>query len=100
MGVHSTDVYLHVDTTHGSFNAMKSDAAAKHQANAPGTVLSITPNVAGTEAIVKVRGGKGWGPGWFNAPFVKRAYTDADHADIFAFLYTPAWTKPEIGPSL
>ena len=95
MGVHTTDAYLHVDTTHGSFNSMKSDAATKHADNAPGTVFSVTPNVAGTEAIVKVRGGKGWTPGWFNAPFVKRVFTDADHGEIFAFLYTPAWKKQE-----
>ena len=95
MGVHATDSYLHVNTTHGSYNSMRLDAAAKHQANAPGTVLGVTTNVAGTEALVKVRGGKGWTPGWLNAPFVLRVYTDADHHEIFAFLYTPAWTKPD-----
>ena len=95
MGVRSTDSYLHVNTTHPSFNSMKSDAAAKHLANAPGTELSVTTNVLGTEALVKVRGGKGWTPGWLNAPFVLRVYTDADHKDIFGFLYTLAWVKPD-----
>ena len=95
MGINATDVYLHVDMTHGSFSSMKLDATAKHRANAPGTALSVTPNVAGTEALIKVRGGKGWTPGWFNAPFVKRVYTDADHADIFAFFYTPVWQEPD-----
>ena len=95
MGVSPTDVYLHVDATHPSFNSMKSDAKTKHQVNSPGTELSVTFNVAGTEAIVKVRGGKGWAPGWFNAPFVKRVFTDADHHEIFAFFYTPEWQPKE-----
>ena len=94
MGVSAIDAYILVDTTHPSYNAMKSDAAGRHQANAPGTVLSVTLNVAGNEAIVKVRGGRGWTPGWLNAPFVKRVYTDADHADIFAFFYTSVWQDP------
>ena len=98
MGVSMTDVYLHVDATHPSFNSMKLDSDAKHKANSPGTELSITYNVAKTEAIVKVRGGKNWSPGWLNAPFVKRAYTAADHHEIFNFLYTPEWTKPELKP--
>ena len=95
MGVHQTDSYLHVDTTHGSFSSMKLDAGAKHRANSPRTALSMAWNVAGTEAIVKVRGDKGWSPGWLNAPFVKRVFTAAGHADIFSFLYTPAWQKQE-----
>ena len=98
MGVSVIDAYILVDTTHGSYNTMKSDAATKHQANAPGTVLSVTPNVLGTEAIVKVRGGKGWSPGWFNAPFIKGVFTDKDHGDIFAFFYTPEWQKPGLKP--
>ena len=89
------DIWLHVNTTHGSFNTMKNDAETKHKANAPGTELSITYNVAGTEAIVKIRGGKGWNPGWMNAPFVKRVYTAADHHEIFKFFYTQEWQKPE-----
>ena len=89
MGVHATDKYFHCDTTHPGFNALRGLAQTRHTDNAPGTVLSVTPNVAGTEAIVKVRGGAG-----LASPAVIRTYTQADHADIFAFLYTPAWTAP------
>lgn len=98
MADRDNDVYFHVDTTHGSFNAMRADAAAKHRANAPGTELSVAMNVAGTEAIIKVRGGKDWTPGWVAAPFVKKIYTVADHADIFSFFYTPIWQAPEPPP--
>lgn len=94
MGVRDTDGYFHVDMTHGSYNSMKSDSTTRHKANFPRGELSIVPNVAGTEAIVKVRGGKGWSPGWLNAPFVKRIYTKDDHQDLKALLQTPAW-KPE-----
>ena len=91
MGIHSTDSYFHVDATHGSFNSMRSDAETKHQANSPGTLLSVVMNISGTEAIVKVRGGKDWSPGWLNAPFVKRVFTSLDHNDIFLFFYGPEW---------
>ena len=91
MGVRDTDSYLHVGTTHGSYNSMKSDSTTRHKANFPSGELSIVPNVAGTEAVVKVRGGKGWTPGWFNAPFVKKAYTKDDHHELKALLQTPDW---------
>ncbi len=87
-----TDRYYHVDTTHGSFNAMKSSSETRHRANAPGTNLSVTLNLAGTEALVKVRGGKNWNPGWLNAPFVLRVFTADELPLVWALIYTPEWT--------
>lgn len=89
MGVNATDRYLHCDTTHGAYNALRALASTRHTDNAPSTVLSVTPNVAGTEAIIKLRGGAG-----IASPAVIRTYTAADHGEIFAFLHTPAWTVP------
>lgn len=76
------DIWIYVNATHGSFNSMHSDCVAKHQQNAPGTNLGVTYNVAGTRALVKVAGGNGWSPGWMNAPFVIKVYTEADHDDF------------------
>lgn len=94
MGVRDGDVYIHVDMTHPSFNTMKTDAAAKHKANYPKGELSIAPNVAGTEAIVKVRGGKNWSPGWMNAPFVIRVYDASEHDQVKTLMRQPGWQPP------
>ena len=91
MGLRDTDAYFHVDMTHGSYNSMKSDSVTRHKSNFPQGELSIRPNNAGTEAIIKVRGGKGWTPGWFNAPFVKKVYTKTDHNELKVLLQTPEW---------
>lgn len=96
MGVRETDSYFHVDMNHGSFNSMKSDSVTRHKSNFPQGELSVFPNVAGTEAIVKVRGGKGWAPGWLNAPFVKRVYTKDDHNEVKTLLQTPEWKPPQL----
>ena len=98
MGVRETDAYFHVDMTHGAYASMKSDSTTRHKSNFPRWELSIVPNVAGTEAIIKVRGGRGWAPGWLSDPVVKRIYTKADHGDLKTLLQTPAWKPPETRP--
>lgn len=87
--------YYHVDTTHGSFNAMKSDAANEHKKGAPYAELSITPNQAATEALVKVTTtDAGYSPGWEAAPFVIRKFTRGDHGDAITMLNDPSWLPP------
>ena len=91
--------WYHVDATHGSFNTMKSDAAIEHAKGSPNTELSIFMNVAGTEALVKVVAeSDAYSPGWENAPFVTKRYTEADHSDLFVDLdfYSAAWNPPVI----
>lgn len=90
----TVDFWYHVDATHGSFNAMKSSAAAEHALSAPGTILSVYLNNAGTEALVKVRTEDGsFSPGWEAAPFVLRKFTKDDHQEAQAMMYTPDWER-------
>ena len=99
-----TERWYHVDTTHGSYNAMKSQSATRHALKAPGTVLSVYLNNAAAgvpgftgakEALVKVAGAAGWSPGWENAPFVLRTFTPEDHADAQVMVRSPDWERPE-----
>jgi len=88
------DLYYHIDLTHPSFNAAKSDARAEHVKNAPRTNLSITENVAGTEGIMKIRAkDETYSPGWANAPFVIKRYTRKEHPQMIRDLgfYGPDW---------
>jgi len=89
----STDRWYHVDTTHGSYNAMKSSAAARHAEHAPGTVLSIHENTSGTEALVKIRTGGDWSPGWESAPFIIRKFTPDDHNEAQILVRGPNWPQ-------
>lgn len=89
------DYYYHVKTTHGSYNAMKSDAANEHSKNAPNHLLSVIENLAGTEALIKVRASDDYSPGWENAPFVIRKYTRADQQEAHSMLQGPDWLAEE-----
>jgi hypothetical protein len=74
------DFYYHLDVTHASFNAeMRSNAKAEHNKRAPGCELSIFENVAGTEAIMKIRTEHGtYSPDWESAPFILQKMTLAE----------------------
>jgi len=48
--------YLRVDTDDASWTALKTTLETKHDEMFPNNVMSITPNLAVTEAIVKIVG--------------------------------------------
>lgn len=84
-------------TTGGPFNALANSIDTKGKTKWPNNLQSITYNIAGTEAIVKVEV-EGTDEEWLlaNVPShnkVIRLYTEADHDEIFLFLYTPEWTE-------
>jgi hypothetical protein len=89
------DLWFHVDTTHGSYNAMKSDAATEHAIGAPGTVLSINTKKDGLEALVKICARDEYNPDWDTPPFVLNKFTDADHADAVTLVTHFDWVEPE-----
>lgn len=69
------------------------DAKAQHEKTAPGCKLSITWNVAQTEALVKIDGGKdaAWeqGRAWLSNAIA--IYDKSNRYDIFKWFYTPEW---------
>jgi len=88
--------WIHANTG-GVFNSFANQIDAKGKVRWPNNVQSITYNVAGTEAIVKVEV-DGDDELWLlaNVPShskVIRLYTESDHSDIFDFIYTPAWQE-------
>ena len=88
----TVDFWYHVDTTHGSYNAMKASAAIEHSKGAPDAVLSINTKKDGLEALVKVRTVDGtFSPGWETAPFVFRKFTVADHDEALSLVVNSSW---------
>jgi hypothetical protein len=80
------DIYYHVDTTHGSYNAMKASAATEHRIGFPGAELSIVFSDDGSEALIKVRARDSYSPSWESAPFVLNKWTRGIAADDTARL--------------
>jgi len=91
----NVDYYYHVDATHGSFNAMKVDAAIEHERSAPGCTLSVLMSVDESEALVKVRTFDGsFAPDWANAPFIIRRLTKDDIQEMYLAMQTSFWQPP------
>lgn len=95
METNENDRWYHVNTTHGSYNAMKSDAAAHHAEHAHNAVLSVYLNNVGTEALIKIRTDGDYSPGWESAPFVIRKFTPNDHHEAANMVHQPDWERPE-----
>ena len=74
-----------------------SDAKAQHEKTAPCCELSVTWNVAHTEALVKVDGGKdaAWqqNKAWLTNAIA--IYDKSNRYDIFEWFYTPEWQAPD-----
>ena len=81
--------WYHVNTSHINYNDFISETDITH--GNTGHELSITLNVAGTEAIIKVKNGL------ISMPdgLAINVYTDETHRQIFDFFYTPAWQPEE-----
>ena len=82
--------YYHVNTAHANYGDFIAEAEGIHN-NKTGHELSITMNVAGTEAIVKVHNGLIACP----EGLIINSYTKETHSDIFSFFYTSEWQAPE-----
>lgn len=80
-------------TIPGRTQAMVNTLRDKHRETVPANELSITDNIAGTESIIKVSGVTRDYRGPLPVGQIIRVYDDADHADIFAFFYTPEWQR-------
>ncbi len=82
--------------TPGERSAMRAEAEAVHKANGVGE-LSVTFNVAGTQALVKVLGGTledVMGSAW--AGNVLATYTrETLKSDFLPVFYTSAWQAPD-----
>lgn len=96
MGIRADDIYIHVGIADADFAQAVTDATAKHKANSPRTLLSVAPNVAGTEAVIKVRGGKDWLPDWIGGTVVKRVYKASEHDQVQILMRTVEWQPSEI----
>ena len=90
-----TDTWLLVDATHPGFNGMLASSATQHKIPEPDAKLSVTMRLDGAEALVKVRGGKGWTPAWLNTPLVLRIFTPEDHDEAVVMVHTPTWEAPD-----
>ena len=75
------------------------DAEPRHKSASPGCNLSVTWNVAGTQALMKVDGaddawrqGKAWSD---KAAGTAKVYTRATHDAVFDWFNTPEWQPKE-----
>jgi len=76
-----------------SVPACVADAEPRHEQESGGCNLSVTWNVAGTEALIKIDGAsKPWraGKGWI-ADSIGPVYDRDTRYDIFPWFYTPEW---------
>ena len=91
-------IWVHVKTNHPGWTGLQIAMGNIHRTIAPDTVLSVRPNVAGTEAIVKTAGASDqWKtdnlPEDGQGPVVK-TYTRATHDEVLALLLTAPWVIP------
>lgn len=75
------------------------DAEPRHkQASGPGHELSVTWNVAKTEALIKINGAsKAWraDKAWFGNA-IGPVYDRDSRYDIFQWFYTAAWQRSDL----
>ena len=90
-------IWVLTDLAHASVNALLAVAGTRHQARLPDAVLSITRNLANTQALVKIANTEAG----FRAALtvaaqgaIIRVFTEADHAEAHAMLRGAAWTGP------
>ncbi len=75
--------YLRVDTDHASWAALKTTLETKYAEILPNNTMSITPNLAGTEAVVKIVGAT---PAWRSTNGI-----DDSHDAILGIHHDNAW---------
>ena len=85
------DRWYVVDLTHARFGALRGLADSRHVHGAPGCLLSLNSNAAGTRGVMKVRGGRQWavpetGP-------ILRSYGSSEFATVRALVNTPQWRE-------
>lgn len=83
-----------LDTSLPGYGATLAACEAAHEANAPGCLLSVTPNLSGSEAMVKVAGVDRY---WLGAALDS---ADASDHDRFVELLSPvgpAWASVDGG---
>ncbi|MDP6718076.1 MAG: hypothetical protein QGF59_05470 [Pirellulaceae bacterium] len=95
------DIYLRVDATHPSWRGIvESQCRARHKEYGAHRELSMTMNVAGTEALIKVRGGD---TSWRDARSWKGAITavytrESIKTEFWPEFYSPVWQPPDTEP--
>ena len=89
------DIWYRVDTTHASYASMLASAEGEHQKNWPHSELSVLTNNAETEAIIKVRAGGNFAPGWEDTPLVLQKYNSGNHDLIVSLMRTEPWVRPD-----
>ncbi|MCR4341864.1 MAG: hypothetical protein NUW01_18465 [Gemmatimonadaceae bacterium] len=85
------DRWFLISTADLDYASFKTACAEKHKANAPGTQLSVTLNLDGTQALVNVSGCKDWEP---SVGTVLKTYTPVDHYLVQALVRTVEWATP------
>lgn len=92
--------YFIFDTSHGEYTGKIAHARTRHSEAKPARVMSITLNVAGTNALVKVDGAdKPWRQDKQLDRVGRSVVRIMDSEDHHAFMhnefYTPEWQAPE-----
>lgn len=95
--------YFLCDTTHARYAGLVDRLRGRHESKAPGCELSITLNVAGDRAYIKVTDGNpGWQQAVLSAPWGDPVLEVHDQADQRAFVEgdfaTAAWQPEEQVP--
>jgi hypothetical protein len=89
-------VWLHLDMTHARAADVLANAQQKCALRLPYAQLSVTYNLAGTEALVKVTATPAeieQLPNLTKGAII-RTYTEADHTEADVMMDSPAWTGP------
>lgn len=90
----STCYYL-IDLNKPQSAGFLTSAAAVHKAGSNQAGLSVSKNVAGTQAIVKVNGDQSMLQKPDPQNVIIAEYTVANHSQIFDFFYTSEWQPAE-----
>lgn len=90
------DLWFLVDTTSSKFTDVRTEAVTRHKTAWSHAKLSVLMNLAGTKALIKVRGAKSWNPDWKLEPLILRIFTPQDHADAIVMIHTLEWEIPDV----
>ena len=86
-------LYYHVDMTHASYNAMKSQAVSEFAVTRSGNILSVVENLAVTEAFIKIIVRDDWSPGWESAPFILGKFDETTYRTMLPTIKGPLWEE-------
>lgn len=91
-------VWIHLNLSHARSGDVLANAQTRINQRVPEASLSVTPNVANTQALVKVTATVSEIQALPNPVrnAIIRIFTEADHHEAVAMVHTPEWQPAEV----